>query len=77
MVFLSVVWWFRAVHSPHIVMGTPAGTHGCDLVSRVGLDQSANPVVVWLGHVSCVVRSPWRLVRIGTVHRLLDSALRS
>ena len=28
--------------------------HGCDPVSRVGLDQSANPVVVWLGLVSRV-----------------------
>ena len=37
----------------------PAGTHGCDLVSRVRLDQSANPVVMWLGLVSRVVRSSW------------------
>ena len=32
--------------------GCPARTHGCDLVSRGRLDQSANPVVVWLGLVS-------------------------
>ena len=37
-----------------VYCGCPAGTHGCDLVSRVGLDQSANPVVVWLGLVSRV-----------------------
>ena len=36
------------------------GPHGCDLVSRVRLDQRANPVVVvWLGLVSRVVRSSW------------------
>ena len=34
--------------------GCPAGTHGCDPVSRVRLDQNANPVVVWLGLVSRV-----------------------
>ena len=37
-----------------VYCGCPAGTHGCDLVSRVRLDQSANPVVVWLGLVSRV-----------------------
>ena len=37
-----------------VFCGCPAGTHGCDLVSRVRLDQSANPVVVWLGLVSRV-----------------------
>ena len=39
--------------------GCSAGSHGCDPVSRVRLDQSANPVVVWLGLVSRVVRSSW------------------
>ena len=34
--------------------GYPARTHGCDLVSRVRLEQSANPAVVWLGLVSRV-----------------------
>ena len=34
-----------------VYCGCPAGTHGCDLVSKVRLDQSANPVVVWLGLV--------------------------
>ena len=33
--------------------------HGCDQVSRVRPDESANPVVVWLGLVSRVVRSSW------------------
>ena len=37
-----------------VYRGCPAGTHGCDLVSRVRLDQNANPVVVWLGLVSRV-----------------------
>ena len=37
-----------------VYCGCPAGTHGCDLVSRVSLDQSANPVVLWLGLVSRV-----------------------
>ena len=37
-----------------VYCGCPAGTHGCDLVSRARLDQSANPVVVWLGLVSRV-----------------------
>ena len=36
-----------------VYCGCPAGTHGCDLVSRVRLDQSANPVVC--GWVSCHV----------------------
>ena len=43
-----------------VYCGCPAGTHGCDLVSSVRPDQSANPVVVWLGLVSRVVRSSWR-----------------
>ena len=43
-----------------VYCGCPAGTNWCDLVSRVRLDQSANPVVVWLGLVSRVVRSSWR-----------------
>ena len=42
-----------------VYCGCPARTHGCDLVSRVRLDQSANPVVLWLGLVSRVVRSSW------------------
>ena len=42
-----------------VYCGCPAGTHGCDPVSKVRLDQSANPVVVWLGLVSRVVRSSW------------------
>ena len=42
-----------------VYCGCPSGTHGCDLVSRVRLDQSANPVVVWLGLMSRVVRSSW------------------
>ena len=37
-----------------VYCGCSAGTFGCDLVSRVRLDQSANPVVVWLGLVSRV-----------------------
>ena len=37
-----------------VYCGCPAGTHGCDPVSRVRLGQSANPVVVWLGLVSRV-----------------------
>ena len=37
-----------------VYCGCPAGTHGCDLVSRVRQDQSANPVVVWLGLASRV-----------------------
>ena len=37
-----------------VYCGCPAATHGCDLVSRVRLDQSANPVVVWLSLVSRV-----------------------
>ena len=37
-----------------VYCGCPAGTHGCDLVSRLRLDQSANPAVVWLGLVSRV-----------------------
>ena len=37
-----------------VFCGCPAGIHGCDLVSRVRTDQSANPVVVWLGLVSRV-----------------------
>ena len=49
---------FLANQAP-VYCGCPAGTHGCDLVSRVRLDQSANPVVVWLGLVSRVVRSSW------------------
>ena len=40
-----------------VYCGCPAGTHGCDQVSRVRLDQSANPVVVCLSLVSRVVRS--------------------
>ena len=47
---------FLANQAP-VYCGCPAGTHGCDLVSRVRLDQSGNPVVVWLGHVSRVERS--------------------
>ena len=47
---------FLANQAP-VYCGCPAGTHGCDLVSKVRLDQSANPVVVWLGLVSRVVRS--------------------
>ena len=50
---------FLANQAP-VYCGCPAGTHGCDLVSRVRLDQSANPVVVWLSLVSRVVRSLWR-----------------
>ena len=42
-----------------VYCGCPARTHGRDLLSRVRLDQSANPVVVWLGLVSRVVRSSW------------------
>ena len=49
---------FLANQAP-VYCGCPAGTHGCDPVSRVRLDQSANPVVVWLGLVSRVVRSSW------------------
>ena len=37
-----------------VYCGCPAGPHGWDPVSKVRLDQSANPVVVWLG-VSCRV----------------------
>ena len=44
---------FQANQAP-VCCGCPAGTHGCDLVSRVRLDQSANPVVVWSGLVSRV-----------------------
>ena len=50
---------FRANQAP-VHCGCPAGTHTCDLVSRVRQDQSANPVVVWLGLESRVVRSSWR-----------------
>ena len=50
---------FLANQAP-VYCGCPAGTHVCDLVSRVRLDQSANSVVVWLGLVSRVVRSSWR-----------------
>ena len=46
-------WW-----AP-VYCGCPAGTHGCDPVSRVRLDQSANPVVVWLGLVLRDVKSLW------------------
>ena len=51
--------------------GCLAGTHGCEQVSRVRLDQRANPVVVWLGLVSRVVRSSWR--RGAFVHQCLYS----
>ena len=47
---------FLANQAP-VYCGCPARTDGCDLVSRVRLDQSANPVVVWLGLGSRVVRS--------------------
>ena len=43
--------------------GCPAGTHGCDLVSRVRLDQSAN-LFVWLGlvsHVREVIVETWNM----------------
>ena len=39
---------FLANQAP-VYCGCPAGTHGCDLVSRMRRDQSANPVGVWLG----------------------------
>ena len=58
----------------HPYCGCLAGTHGCDLVSRVRLDQSANPVVVWLGLVSRVVRSTWS--RGAFVHQCLYSHTR-
>ena len=62
LVFL-VLWWYRPTaflaNQAPVHCGCPAGTHGCDPVSRVKLDQSANPVVVWLGLVSRVVRSSW------------------
>ena len=44
--------------------GCPAGTHRCDLVSRLRLDQSANIVVVWLGlvsHVREVIMETWNV----------------
>ena len=50
---------FLANEAP-VYCGCPAGTHGCDPVSRVRLDPSANPVVAWLGLVSRVVKSSWR-----------------
>ena len=39
---------FLANQAP-VYCGCPARTHGCDLVSRMRRDQSANPVGVWLG----------------------------
>ena len=54
------LWWkvgpstASLANQAPVYCGCPAGTHGCDLVSRVRLDQSANPVVVWLGLVSRV-----------------------
>ena len=47
-----------------VYCGCPAGTHGCDLVSRMRLDQSANPVVVWLGlvsHVRELIVETWKM----------------
>ena len=49
---------FLANQTP-VYCGCPAGTYGCDPVSRVRQDQSANSLVVWLGLVSRVVRSSW------------------
>ena len=39
---------FLANQAP-VCCGCPARTHGCDLVTRMRRDQSANPVGVWLG----------------------------
>ena len=47
-----------------VYCGCPVGTHGCDLVSRGRLDQSANPVVVWLGlvlRVREVIMETWNM----------------
>ena len=72
------------VNQALVYCGCPARTHGCDLVSRVRLDQSANPVVVWLGLVSRVVESSWRReicvypntpLRPGRGHELVDSGI--
>ena len=52
---------FLANQAP-VYCGCPVGTHGCDLVSRVRLDQSANPVVVVVGsRVACceVIAETW------------------
>ena len=52
-----------ANHAP-VYCGCPAKTNGCDLVSRVRLDQSANPDVVWLGlvpRVREVIMETWNL----------------
>ena len=43
-----------------VYCGCPAGTHGCDPASRVRLDQSANPAIVWLVSCRVFVKSPWR-----------------
>ena len=51
--------------------GCPAGTHGCDLFSKVRLDQSANPVVCGWVQVLRVVRSSWS--RGAFVHLCLHS----
>ena len=72
--FLSVVVVSGHPHPSHreghpCTLDVLPGTHGCDPVSRVRLDQSTNPVVVWLGHVSRVVRSSWS--RAVFVHKCL------
>ena len=52
--FLVSLWWYRAIHSLPIVMRTRVLWMSCR-----DPHQNANPVVVWLGLVSRVVRSSW------------------
>ena len=58
-VFIVVVVVSGHPHQAPCSVDVLPGPTGCDLVSKVRLNQSANPVVVRLGLVSRVVRSSW------------------